>query len=127
MNQIVLAHELRHALQDQYQELHGQIGDDETACPAYTNTPADRVEDCIDPDIKPRPTRPPDSCPFSFRGHMAGAVGLVVNGNTLVTGQRFTHVLLGFTLDATGNFMPYGEDPAFPTPAADSAGRLYGG
>ncbi len=30
MNQIVLAHELRHALQDQYQELHGQIGDDVT-------------------------------------------------------------------------------------------------
>ncbi|HEY8233159.1 MAG TPA: hypothetical protein VIJ10_10895 [Vicinamibacteria bacterium] len=30
MNQIVLAHELRHALQDQYRDLHGQLGDDVT-------------------------------------------------------------------------------------------------
>ena len=30
MNQIVLAHELRHALQDQYRDLHAQLGDDVT-------------------------------------------------------------------------------------------------
>ena len=30
MNQIVLAHELRHALQDQYRDLHSQLGDDVT-------------------------------------------------------------------------------------------------
>lgn len=30
MNQIVLAHELRHALQDQYHDLHGFLGDDVT-------------------------------------------------------------------------------------------------
>jgi hypothetical protein len=30
MNQIVLAHELRHALQDQYRDLHTQLGDDVT-------------------------------------------------------------------------------------------------
>jgi hypothetical protein len=46
---------------------------------------------------------------------MAGAVGLVVDGTALVSSQRFTHVLLGFTLDATGNFPAFGVDPAFPT------------
>jgi hypothetical protein len=30
MNQIVLAHELRHALQDQYRDLHAQLGEDVT-------------------------------------------------------------------------------------------------
>lgn len=30
MNQIVLAHELRHALQDQYRDLHGRLGDEVT-------------------------------------------------------------------------------------------------
>jgi 6-phosphogluconolactonase (cycloisomerase 2 family) len=93
----------------------GEIGADETACPTYTNTPADTITACIDPDVRPRPTRPDPSCTFSFRGHMAGAVGLVVNGTTLVTSLRFTHQLLGFTLDGTGNFAAFGADPADPT------------
>lgn len=100
----------------------GTIDPGETACPTYTNTPSGSIEQCIDPDIRPRPTRPDPTCPFSFRGHMGGAVGLVLTGSTaaaptgtIVSSQRFTHVLLGFVLDATGNFPAYGVDPQFPT------------
>src|SRR5262249_611442 len=93
----------------------------ETACPWYSLTPSGVIEECIDPDIKPRPDRPEETCPFSFRNHMAGAVGLVVEGTALVSSQRFTHVLLGFTLDATGNFPAINNPddpnstPAFPS------------
>jgi 6-phosphogluconolactonase (cycloisomerase 2 family) len=93
----------------------GTIAADETACPTYTTTPSGTIEPCIDPDIRPRPDRPDPTCPFSFRGHMAGAVGLAVDGTALVSSQRFTHVLLGFTLDATGNFAAFGADPTNPT------------
>ena len=95
----------------------GTIGNTETACPWYATTPNLSVEECIDPDIKPRPDRPDETCPFSFRNHMAGAVGLVVEGTALVSSQRFTHVLLGFTLDATGNF-PAINDPNDPNSSA---------
>jgi hypothetical protein len=94
---------------------NGTIEADETACPTYTTTPSGTIEPCIDPDIRPRPDRPDTTCPFSFRGHMAGAVGLVVEGTALVSSQRFTHLLLGFVLDATGNFPAFGADPTDPT------------
>lgn len=102
----------------------GVIDPGETACPAYTTTPSGSIEQCIDPDIRPRPTRPDPSCPFSYRGHMAGAVGLVLahtttSGappiDTIISSQRFTHLLLGFVLDDTGNFPAYGANPQFPT------------
>ncbi len=93
----------------------GTIETDETACPTYTTTPSGTIEPCIDPDVRPRPDRPDVTCPFSFRGHMAGAVGLVVDGTALVSSQRFTHRLLGFTLDGTGNFPAFGVDPTDPT------------
>jgi 6-phosphogluconolactonase (cycloisomerase 2 family) len=94
----------------------GTIGEDETACPAYATTPSGAIEQCIDRSISPVPDRPDQTCSFSFRGHMAGAVGLVVDGSALVSSQRFTHLLLGFVLDATGNFPPISEtNPQFPT------------
>ena len=93
----------------------GTIEADETSCPFYATTPSGVIEPCIDPDIRPRPDRPDPTCPFSARGHMAGAVGLVVEGTALVSSQRFTHLLLGFVLDATGNLPAFGVDPAFPT------------
>jgi hypothetical protein len=90
---------------------NGTIEVDETACPTYSTTPSGTIEPCIERGDE----RPDTTCPFSFRGHMAGAVGLVVDGTALVSSQRFTHLLLGFTLDATGNFPAFGEDPTNPT------------
>jgi 6-phosphogluconolactonase (cycloisomerase 2 family) len=89
----------------------GTIETDETACPFYATTPSGVIERCIDRGED----RPVQTCPFSSRGHMAGAVGLVVEGTALVSSQRFTHRLLGFVLDGTGNFPAFGVDPAFPT------------
>jgi 6-phosphogluconolactonase (cycloisomerase 2 family) len=93
----------------------GTIAADETACPTYTTTPSGTIEQCIDPDVRPKPDRPSPTCPFSFRSHMAGAVGLVVDGSVVVSSQRFTHLLLGFILDPTGNFPAFGADPTNPT------------
>jgi 6-phosphogluconolactonase (cycloisomerase 2 family) len=93
----------------------GNIVPDETVCATYSLVPSGVVEQCIDPNIKPRPPRPDVTCPFSTRGHISGAVGLVVQGTTLITSVSQTHILLGFLLDATGNFPAYGTDPARPT------------
>jgi len=96
----------------------GVIEADETACAKYSVTPADRTEACIDPDVEPRPDRPEDTCPFSFRSRIQGGVGLVVDGRTLVVGERIIHRLTGFQLDEVGNFpsipATYGDPPRDP-------------
>jgi hypothetical protein len=95
-------------------------GREEAVCPNYTTTPATTTVACIDPELKPRPKRPDASCPFSRRGHLAGGVGLVVDGTSLVVGNRFTRTLVGFALEpATGNFPPsvgVADDPDEPPP-----------
>jgi hypothetical protein len=93
----------------------GNIEPDETTCPTYSLTPSGLIQACIDPNVKPRPDRPDQTCPFSSRTRMAGAVGLVVEGTTLITSLSQTHLLLGFLLDDTGNFPAFGTDPAQPT------------
>jgi hypothetical protein len=84
----------------------GTIEVDETVCPNYTTTPAATTVACNDFDGK-RPRRPDPNCTFSSRGHLAGGVGLVVDGTSLVVGNRFTRTLVGFALEGdTGNFPP---------------------
>lgn len=82
----------------------GELEEDETVCAAYSVTPADRTEACIDPDVKPKPERPDETCPFSFRSRLFGGVGLLVDGKSVVVGERVIHRLTGFTLDDAGNF-----------------------
>jgi hypothetical protein len=89
---------------------NGTIDPDETSCGQYNLVPLPSTTACIETDVKPkaaRPNRPDAMCPFSFRGHLAGAVGLVVDGTTVAASMRFTHKIQGFTLEAdTGNFPP---------------------
>lgn len=91
-------------------------------CPPYSVTPdPDAPKNCVDPDLKPRPKAkdlPSKSCPFTFRGRINGATGLVVSGKTLVVVERFIKDLLGFTLQDDGNFQPIppGAQPISPDP-----------
>jgi hypothetical protein len=89
---------------------NGTIDPDETTCADYNLTPLTSTTSCIDSSVRPksvRPNRPDPNCPFSFRGNLAGAVGLVVDGRSVVASMRFTHKLQGFTLeDGTGLFPP---------------------
>ena len=98
----------------------GTIEVDETVCPNYTTTPAVTTVACNDSTEKPRPRRPPQNCTFSRRGHLAGGVGLVVDGTSLFVGNRFTRTIVGFVLEAaTGNFPPsvgVAENPDEPPP-----------
>jgi hypothetical protein len=86
------------------------VDPDESTCADYNLTPLPSTLSCIDSSVRPkssRPSRPDPQCPLSFRGHLAGAVGLVVDGKTVVMSMRFTHKLQGFTLeDGTGLFPP---------------------
>jgi hypothetical protein len=85
----------------------GDIQIDEIVCPAYTTTPAPRAVSCNDFQGKERPKRPDANCVFSSRGHLAGGVGLVVDGTSLFVGNRFTRTIVGFALEpGTGNFPP---------------------
>jgi hypothetical protein len=91
-------------------------------CPPYVVTPdPDSPKNCVDPELKPKP-KPKDlpsrSCPFTFRSHINGATGLIVRGKTMIVGERFIHDLLGFTLQADGNFEPIPPDaqPISPDP-----------
>ena len=92
------------------EDMNGTIDPDETSCSQYNLTPLPSTTSCIETDVRPksaRPARPDAMCPFSFRGHLAGAVGLVVDGTTVAASMRFTHKIQGFTLEAdTGNFPP---------------------
>jgi len=89
---------------------NGTIDPSETTCADYNLTPLSSTTSCLDSSVRPkeaRPARPDPNCPFSFRGHLGGAVGLVVHGTTVVSSMRFTHKLQGFILeDGTGLFPP---------------------
>jgi hypothetical protein len=91
---------------------------EEDLCPPYSVTPSGRVETCIDPEIRPRPDRPDETCPFSFRNRLNGGVGLVVRDRTVVVGERIFHHLTGFQLDEAGNFpsipLTFGNPPRDP-------------
>jgi hypothetical protein len=90
----------------------GTVDEDDLICPSYTTTPGTPPNEVC---VGKGEDRPDENCAFSYRGHINGGVGLLVNGSSLFVGQRFTHVVQGFTLDDTGNFEPYGANPAQPT------------
>jgi 6-phosphogluconolactonase (cycloisomerase 2 family) len=91
-------------------------------CAPYSITPnpiASIDNICVDPELKTKPKDlPVKTCPFTFRGRINGATGLIVRGTTLVVGERFIKDLLGFMLQADGNFQPIPPDaqPISPDP-----------
>jgi len=97
----------------------GTINDKDTlTCPFWSPTPIG-PEGCVEPGE----TRPDPTCPLSTRNRIHGALGITVDGTSLVVGERFLNRLQGFTLQSDGNFPPFGADPAQPTKKEKKAER----
>jgi hypothetical protein len=89
---------------------NGTIDPDEETCPEYNAVPAP-VRNCDELRTKPVLNR---DCWFSVRKKLGGGTGLLLvnqpTQQTLIIGMQFTHRLVGYTLDATGNLQNLNPD-----------------
>jgi hypothetical protein len=96
----------------------GDIDEDEQASPVCTeySTTTTEPSACVERGED----RPDDTCALSFRRSLSAPIGLIVDGKTVVTGERFTRRLQGFALDDAFNFpkiaQPDPNDPDEPDP-----------
>jgi 6-phosphogluconolactonase (cycloisomerase 2 family) len=93
---------------------NGTIDPNEETCPEYNSVPAP-IRNCDELRTKPVLDR---DCWFSVRKKLGGGTGLLLANQptqqTLIIGMQFTHRLVAYTLDATGNLQNLNPDGTLP-------------